>query len=185
MDIKVGYTIKKSISTQEECESYAAMANAVNEHNSSCVAGDTLWVVGDKEDCYVVELGGTVSGVDVEQLKDAKVAQSKTALATYLAEHPLQQTDGKYYSVTSEKQSLLTSNLALYQISAAAGQSFTLKWNTTGDECTEWKYDELAALALAIGAYVQPFVSHQQELELAIKACTTAEDIEKIEIKYE
>lgn len=61
----------------------------------------------------------------------------------------------------------------------------TLKWNTTGDECTVWKYDDLAALALAIGTYVQPFVSRQQELELDIKACTTMEELDAVEINYD
>ena len=92
---------------------------------------------------------------------------------------------GKYYSVTSEKQSLLTSNLALYQISTAAGQPFKLTWNSTGDECVEWTYDDLAALALAIGVYVKPFVSHQQEIEIDIKACTTSAEVDAIEISYD
>ena len=114
-----------------------------------------------------------------------KVTESKTTLAEYLASHPLQWTDGKYYSVTSEKQALLTSNLSLYQLAVSNGQPFTLKWNTTGDECTVWKYDDLAALALAIGTYVQPFVSRQQELELDIKACTTMEELDAVEINYD
>lgn len=79
----------------------------------------------------------------------------------------------------------MTSNLALYQISASAGQPFKLTWNSTGDECVEWTYKELAALALAIGTYVKPFVSRQQELELAIKACTTMEELDAIEINYD
>lgn len=87
------------------------------------------------------EITGNDSGLDPEtrltKAKQSKVAESKTALSTYLAAHPLQWTDGKYYSVTTEKQSLLTSNLALYQISAATGQTFKLTWNSTGDECVE------------------------------------------------
>lgn len=114
-----------------------------------------------------------------------KITESKTTLSEYLASHPIQWTDGKYYSVTSEKQALLTSNLALYQISASAGQPFKLTWNSTGDECVEWAYEELAALALAIGTYVKPFVSRQQELELAIKACTTMKELDAIEINYD
>lgn len=121
----------------------------------------------------------------LEESKQSKIVESKTVLSEYLASHPLQWTDGKYYSVTSEKQALLTSNLALYQISTSAGQPFKLTWNSTGDECVEWAYEELAALALAIGTYVKPFVSHQQELELAIKACTTQAELDAIEINYD
>lgn len=140
----------------------------------------------------VTEMSGHEIIVNEEETKaklaktaKVKIIESKTALAEYLASHPLQWTDGKYYSVTSEKQALLTSNLSLYQLAVSNGQSFTLKWNTTGDECTVWKYDDLAALALAIGTYVQPFVSRQQELELAIKACTTTEELNAIEINYD
>jgi len=40
-------------------------------------------------------------------------------------------------------------------------------------------------LALAIGVYVKPFVSHQQELEIDIKACTTSAEVDAIEISYD
>lgn len=49
----------------------------------------------------------------------------------------------------------------------------------------EWAYDDLAALALAIGVYVKPFVSHQQEIEIDIKACTTSAEVDAIEISYD
>ena len=80
---------------------------------------------------------------------------------------------------------MLTSNLSLYQLAVSNGQTFQLKWNTTGNECTEWEYEDLAALAMAIGIYVQPFVARQQELEIAIKACTTMEELDAIEINYD
>lgn len=120
----------------------------------------------------------------LEQQKEYKISYSKQALKNYLANNPMKWLDGKYYSVTSEKQSLLTSNLALYQVSAAAGLAFKLTWNSTGEECTEWTYENLCALALAIGSYVKPFVSTQQELETKIKGCTTKDELNAIEIKY-
>nr|DAH42371.1 MAG TPA: protein of unknown function DUF4376 [Caudoviricetes sp.] len=121
----------------------------------------------------------------LDEVKEDKIAQSKEDLKDFLANNPMQWLDGKYYSVTSEKQSLLTSNLALYQVSTAAGQPFKLTWNSTGEECSEWTYENLCALALAIGAYVKPFVSKQQEIELDIKDCSTKAEVEAIEIKYE
>lgn len=121
----------------------------------------------------------------LDRYKEMRINESKNNLSTFLSLHPLQWSDGKYYSVTSEKQALLTSNLALYQISTAAGQPFKLTQNSTGDECVEWTYDDLAALALAIGTYVKPFVSHQQELEIDIKACTTTAEVDAIEISYD
>lgn len=186
-EIKVGYSIMKPVETQEQCDQYSAMATCINDHNNAALPGGALWAIDDKEDCYEIIESGTVP-TEEETLgprKEDKISESKTALSEYLASHPIQWTDGKYYSVTSEKQALLTSNLALYQISASAGQPFKLTWNSTGDECVEWTYEELAALALAIGSYVKPFVSRQQELELAIKACTTIEELDAIEITYD
>lgn len=186
-EIRLGYTISKPIKSQEECATYAKMVESLNIHNKKAQPGEMLWGVDDKEDCYeIVETTAVPSNEDtIELYKKAKIAESKTVLSTYLANHPIQWSDGKYYSVTTEKQALLTSNLALYQISASAGQSFKLTWNSTGDECVEWNYEELAALALAIGAYVKPFVSRQQELELAIKECTTQAELDAIEITYD
>ena len=186
-NIIVGYYVAKPIVTQEECDAYSTMAQIVSSHNSQVAAGDKYWEIDDKEDRYEVIEGKNVPSEDtmLDGAKKFKISESKTVLSEHLASHPLQWSDGKYYSVTSEKQALLTSNLALYQISASAGQPFKLTWNSTDDECVEWAYEELAALALAIGTYVKPFVSRQQELELAIKACTTMEELDAIEINYD
>lgn len=155
--IKIGYQISKPIITTEECELYSSMVEELSNHNAAAKPGEELWTVKEQEDCYEVVSDGTVPSEEqsLEPIKNNKISESKTALSAYLASHPLQWSDGKYYSVTSEKQALLTSNLALYQISASAGQPFKLTWNSTGDECVEWTYEELAALALAIGTYVQ------------------------------
>lgn len=146
---------------------------------------------GDITD-YIYENGEYVyspekpeDSTEIEQLKEQRIAESKTKLKGYLASHPLQWTDGEYYSVTEEKQSLLTSNLAAYQISVSMGSPIDLTWNTTGDRCKSWTFESLAALSLAIVKYVKPFVSKQQDLEIQINECTTKRDIEKIEIKYE
>ena len=186
-EIKVGYFIMKPVETQEQCDQYSAMATSINDHNSSVLSGNALWAIDDKEDRYEIIESGTVPTEEktLGPRKEDKISKSKTALSAYLAAHPIQWSDGKYYSVTTEKQALLTSNLALYQISATAGQPFKLTWNSTGDECVEWTYEELAALALAIGTYVKPFVSRQQELELSIKECTTQAELDAIEITYD
>ena len=129
----------------------------------------------------------TIPAVDnsnLDELKANKIAESKTKLTEWLENNPLQFTDGKYYSVTAEKQALLNSNLASYERARDAEIPYPLKWNSTGDECTEWTYANLVSLSLAIAAYVAPKVSHQQEIELKINACETIEDLNKIEIVY-
>lgn len=122
--------------------------------------------------------------VDLDALKSERIADSKMALATYLESHPLTWADGKQYSVTAEKQSLLNNALAVYELAIAAGQPAELSWNATGEECTHWEYDALCALALAIAEYVKPLVSRQQAIEVAINAAQTAEEVNDVEISY-
>lgn len=120
----------------------------------------------------------------LEAAKTEKIKQSNDLLEEFLATHPITWVDGQKYSVTEEKQGLLTSNIALYQLSVQAGKPRELKWNTTGDVCTVWTIENLSALALAIGDYVQPYVTYQQTVEVQIKNCATMEELEAIVIDY-
>ena len=122
---------------------------------------------------------------DMSAEKLAKIEESKTKLAEWLANNPLLYSDGKYYSVTEEKQSLLNSNIASYERAEALGIEYPLKWNSTGEECTEWTYESLVTLSLTIAAYVAPKVSKQQSIEIAIKSCETAEELDKVVISYD
>ena len=122
---------------------------------------------------------------DFESVKLNKIELSKTKLAEWLETHPYQHTDGKYYSCTEEKQALLNGNLASYERATQAGIPYPLKWNSTGDECLDWSYEDLVALSLSIAAYVAPKVSMQQAYELQIKACKTIEEINEIVINYD
>ncbi len=119
------------------------------------------------------------------ELKAEKIAESKLRLSEWLENNPMLYADGKHYSVTAEKQSLLNGNLASYERAKNIGISYPLKWNSTGDECTEWEYSELLKLSLTIAAYVAPKVSMQQSVELEIRACATLDELESIVISYE
>ena len=121
----------------------------------------------------------------LEECKEEKIALSKLMLSEWLANNPMLYSDGNYYSVTEEKQSLLNSNLASYARAIAAGIPYPLKWNSTGAECTEWEYTDLTALSLSIAAYVAPKVSIQQALEVQIRACETKEEDDGVVISYE
>lgn len=122
---------------------------------------------------------------DTEDVKSARITESKDLLSKWLSEHPMTYTDGKSYSVTEEKQSLLNGNLASYERAAKLGIDYPLRWNSTDDECTEWEYDELIKLSLSIAAYVAPKVSVQQEAEVRINACSTADEVRAIVISYD
>ena len=122
---------------------------------------------------------------DIEDFRNYKIKQSKEILSEWLGNNPMLYTDGKRYSVTSEKQSLLNSNLASYERAKAAGIDYPLKWNSTGDECLDWSYEDLVALSLSIAGYVAPKVSKQQAIEVAINNCNTIEEVNEIVINYD
>lgn len=124
---------------------------------------------------------------DIEGAKAYKITESKDKLAEWLANHPMTYKDGKQYSVTAEKQSLLNGNLSSYERAQGASPSvkYPLRWNATGEECTEWEYEDLVGLSLAIAAYVAPKVAEQQAIEIAINACSTIEELNGVVISYE
>jgi len=136
-----------------------------------------------EEEFYLIEQWKPT--IDIKLLKPSKIIKSKQQLAEFLQNNSLQFTDGKFYSVTAEKQTLLANAIQVYQMKIQAGLLATLKWNATGEECTEWTLEELSTLALAIAEYVEPLVAHQQSLEVQIRNATTLEELEGIEINYE
>ena len=78
--ITLGTTLAKPVMTQEECTAYAAMAQAVNEHNAACTDGDTRWMIEDGESCYTVAAVPPPTAEELaaqEKAKEAAAAQAK------------------------------------------------------------------------------------------------------------
>ena len=126
--------------------------------------------------------------VDLPGLKSAKIAESKTALADYLALHPLKSSchGGKeaYYTVTEEKQNQLANAFSAHILFTQQGIDDTMTWNDTGNVCEVWTDAECMQLLKEIKDYVTPLVAKQQHLEIAINACQTPEEVAAIEIDY-
>lgn len=129
-----------------------------------------------------IELAGENDAL--EGIKTVQITKTKSGLSDYLSAHPYETSDGKKYSVTFEKQSLLANEIATYQLATAAGQEYKLTWNTTGEECVEMAIEQITALALQIAAYVKPLVSYQQTKEIEIKDCATVEAVLAVEVNY-
>lgn len=136
------------------------------------------------ENSKIVDIIPKETPVDLVLLKQKKTTQSKLQLAQFLEENSVKY-NGELYSVTQEKQSLLTSAIAAYQLKIQAGIPAVLKWNTTGDICREFTMEEITGLVVAITNYVQPRVEQQQAYEVQIINATTIEELDSIVIDYE
>ena len=121
----------------------------------------------------------------LEDAKEQRIAQSKLDLASYLETHPLQWTDGEYYSITAEKQNQLTSKVMAATVAQTMSTDYILTWNSTGDVCKEWTLEDLMALAFAIDARVTKLVSYQQTQEVAMKNAKSQEELDGIVVDYD
>ena len=145
------------------------------------------FVIGDDGN-KIVDVVATepiVTAEEIEAHKTKRIQESKILLAKWLNDNPILYTDGKYYSVTEEKQALLNGNLASYERAKSMGIVYDLKWNATEQPCETWSYTDLLTLSLNIAAYVAPKVSKQQLLEVQIRNCETMDEIDAVVIDYD
>lgn len=59
MEIKTGTKIPKPVITQEECDAYSAVVDAITAHNAAAAVGEALWSMDDQPEFYVVVEAGT------------------------------------------------------------------------------------------------------------------------------
>ena len=93
--------------------------------------------------------------------------------------------DGRLYSITSEKQQQLASKLLMATMYSQLNIPYDLTWNSRGNECEPYTFEQLFALSGQIDSVVTKLVKKQQELEYEINRCESVEEVIAIEIKYE
>lgn len=176
---------KRHMTAQDILDQRMAMKQAaclnMNELNSISQEVNTL-----KE---TVSPTYDTSIMTIEEHKGYLISESKKKLADFLASNPITSTAHGgvkgTYSVTQEKQTLMTMQYATYQIEKAVNPNTAkITWNETGEECEEWAEEEFLQLIMEIKLYVYPIVSYQQSLEKQINNCTTKEELDEITIDY-
>ena len=114
---------------------------------------------------------------------------SKNQLSTYLETHPITSTvhgTEARYSITKDKQNMLTSMILMTQMAKQNGLEYTPSWNATNEPCTyDWTVEQLQALAVQIEATVRPLISLQQTIESNIRKAKTVEDAIAANVKFE
>lgn len=156
---------RKGYVTDEQLEEYTRLG-AITEEQRQTILNDGV-------------------ALTLEEAKASRIQQSKDDLDAYLEGHPLTWTDGQQYSITRDKQQQLTSKILSATIAAQTSTPYELTWNATGEECSPWALENLAALAFAIDARVTALVSYQQAKEVAMREAATMEALEAIEVDYD
>ena len=117
-----------------------------------------------------------------ERQKEA-VARTHAMLAEAL-QNPIE-FGGRRYTVTLEKQGLLSSLLGLYGLNAQAGIPTELSWNAAGEMCEPWTFEGLLALSNAMASHVKPLAQMQREAEAMINRAGSEKEVQDELGKYE
>ena len=146
---------------------------------------EELCKVGVLDDVDSLIILYAIKPIDMYAIKLEKILQTKEDLATYLFNNPIFSTchypDGAYYAVTAEKQAQLTQLLTSYILDSQLGVINELHWNSTGNMCEVYTFEELTQLRREIYAFVLPLVSLQQYIEVMIQNATTTTEINAID----
>lgn len=125
----------------------------------------------------------------IDEIKDWQIDKSKEKLDSYLNNNPIESNCHggimKRYSITKEKQALLTQMILVTQLALQKGNNYQPYWNATGETSTyDWTLDELQQLELEIDSFVRPMVNHQQMTEDQIRSAETKEEVLAISIEF-
>lgn len=133
----------------------------------------------------------------LNSLRDQKIYESKENLVNYLATHPLKSTvkDGieRLYTVTQDKQNMLTNTITTYLNSSMPyiltnteipENIKTIYWNCSGHMYKKWTYEEICKLKDEINEYIRPLISMQQHLEVVLYGLPTQQEIKNLNIDY-
>jgi hypothetical protein len=130
-----------------------------------------------------------IDDVPLEQIKLQQINLSKKNLEDYLSLNPIPSICHggveKKYSITRDKQALLTQMIMITQMSIQSNIPYQPSWNAAGEQCSyDWTIAELQQLAFQIESVVRPLVSHQQKMEADINAGTTKDEVMAISITF-
>lgn len=130
-----------------------------------------------------------IADTDLSIVRKEKIDLSKRELKNFISSHPIVSTahggvEGTY-SVTEEKQTLMSNQYISYQAEKTMNPDAVLTWNETGKACEVWTEEEFLQLVIEIKHHIYPLVAHQQKIEEEINAAKTLDEINAIVIDYE
>lgn len=140
-------------------------------------------VMNDDTGTFVEE---TVLEQALAEAKDAKQEENNTKLAEFINSHPITWTDGKKYGITSDNQTEIRNAMEAYRAAVDCGiENPSLKWHAVNEPFTDWTYEELQKLYVAIYNEANKWVAVNSEYKTTIYACESTADLNAIIILYE
>lgn len=124
----------------------------------------------------------------LKRYKTDKIAEMKENLNSFLNQASVISechNGKKTYSVSSEKQHLLSAMIQRKIYSDENNIVFDAYWNEKGGVAEIYTLNELQQLSIEIYQFVQPYVTAEQQREQEINACCSMEEIDNIDIKFE
>ena len=152
-DFYLGYKIMKPVETQEDCDKYSAMADAINEHNFNAQPGDTCWTIEDYEDRYEIIESGTVPTEDsmIDSIRENKLA-SVSATCEQLIYDGIDvtlSTGEKHFSLQIADQSNIDGIFNAVTLGATA-----YPYHADGELCTMFSATDIVTLYMNYKSFV-------------------------------
>lgn len=132
---------------------------------------------------YVPEYQKDTSSMNVDELQQFIISQTKIILQEFLSDNPIE-FNGKKYNVTSETQSHLASVIKAAEDAQELEISYTPMWNAIDEQREGYELVALKQLFIEIQKYVLIFVMQQQKMEREILQISDREKLLNYSIKY-
>lgn len=191
------YLTRKMITVSNEDVSVTTLSEEgtpiTNQENKEVITVFLGMPAVDTQIDNIADYVGYIENPDSLSLEDYKnyaINQSKTTLANYLLQNPLQSNvhgnTPKHYAITENKQILLLLELTCALQAQELEIPYQPSWNASGEACTyDWTVDELRTLAFQINQVVKPLISYQQTVEEQIIEKSSIDEIKAIEIDFD
>ncbi len=159
--------------------------------NRNLTADETAAMALQKTEALEAQINTSIDTdtATLDEVKTYLIVKSKENLESYITAHPITSSCHggveKQYTITKDKQTLLTQMILITQVALSVGVEYQPSWNAQGEPCTyDWTLQELQQLAFEAEAIVRPLISHQQTIEAEINTAGTKEDALAVDITF-
>ena len=156
-----GCNIAKPVETQEQCNAYTAMVQAVADHNAALEVGGTLWEIADKDACYEIVAAGTKAAQE-EALRSKKLEEvSNCCEKTICAGIDVTFTDGtqEHFSLQPNDQTNIDGVFNAIVLGATE-----YPYHADGEPCKMYSAADIVSLYVASKGYITKQTTYNNAL---------------------